>query len=68
MDKTVIGLDERELQRLNMILVDKDKEGAYDFLHDVVMQKIKEIPKGTGVPPAERAPKRWADENPCRPA
>ncbi len=55
MDKTVIGLDERELQRLNMILVDKDKEGAYDFLRDVVMQKIKEIPKGTGCHPQHDA-------------
>jgi hypothetical protein len=55
MEKTVIGLDERELQRLNMILVDKDKEGAYDFLRDVVMQKIKEIPKGTGCYPQHDA-------------
>ena len=55
MDRTVIGFDERELQQLNMILVDKDTEGALAFLRDVVMDKIKSIPKNTGCHPQHDA-------------
>jgi hypothetical protein len=51
MDKTVIGFDEREMQTLNVILADQDKDAALDFLRDVVMGKIKSIPKDTGCHP-----------------
>jgi hypothetical protein len=51
MDKTVVGFDERELQQLNIILTDEDAEGALAFLRDVVMAKIKSIPKSTDCHP-----------------
>lgn len=51
MDKTVIGLDEQELQRLNVIIVDKDADAALAFLRDVVLRKIKDTHKGTGCHP-----------------
>ena len=48
MDTTVVGLDEQEMQRLNIIIVDEDADAALDFLRDVVLRKIKEAPKSTG--------------------
>ncbi len=53
MDTTVVGLDERELQQLNMIVVDEDKDAALDFLRDVVLRKIKEAPKSTSCYPRD---------------
>ncbi len=53
MEKTVVGLDEQELQQLNMIVVDEDKDAALDFLRDVVLRKIKESPKSTGCYPRD---------------
>ncbi len=60
MEKTVIGFDEREMQTLNVILADQDSDAALDFLRDVVMGKIKSIPKRYGLPPALRGLRRVA--------
>ncbi len=51
MEKTVVGFDERELQQLNIILMDEDAESALAFLRDVVMGKIKSIPRSTDCHP-----------------
>ncbi len=53
MESTVVGLDEQEVQRLNMIVVDEDRDAALDFLRDVVLRKIKEAPKSTGCYPRD---------------
>jgi hypothetical protein len=53
LERVVIGLDEREIQRLNMIVVDEDKDEALVFLRDVILRKIKEIPKSTGCYPRD---------------
>lgn len=53
METTVVGLDEQEMQRLNMIVVDEDRDAALEFLRDVVLRKIKEAPKSTGCYPRD---------------
>ena len=53
MERTVIGLDQSELQQLNMIVVDEDREGALKFLREVILRKIKELPKSTGCHPQD---------------
>ncbi len=53
METTVVGLDEQEMQRLNMIVVDEDRDAALEFLRDVVLRKIKEVPKSTGCYPRD---------------
>jgi len=44
--KATIILDEKEQQCLEAIYEDKDKEGAYDFLINVIRAKVHEQVKG----------------------
>ncbi len=53
METTVVGLTEQEVQRLNMIVVDEDRDAALEFLRDIILRKIKETPKSTGCYPRD---------------
>ncbi len=57
METTTISLSEEELMRLESIFMDKDKEGALQFLLEVIRPKIRargsrslDWKKGTGTP------------------
>lgn len=41
MKSVVISLTEKEIQWLDMILIDKDKEDAMKFVAEVIKEKVK---------------------------
>jgi hypothetical protein len=44
-EKTIIVLYPEEMFQLNTILLDEDKEGAWDFLAKVIKRKVDEASK-----------------------
>jgi hypothetical protein len=46
MPKVAIGLDDKDIQELNEIIMDKDKEGALKFLKDKIQFQILGKEKG----------------------
>jgi len=44
LSERVIRLTEQELQRIDAILLDRDKEDALRFLRDVIKEKLKVTP------------------------
>ncbi len=46
MPKVAIGLDDKDIQELNEIIIDKDKDEALKFLKDKIQSQVLRQEKG----------------------